>query len=411
MTRQPASDASILACKFICFATQVLLISSGIMVGAAPAGAQFYGFPDRGYHHYQSRYYDPYVRSPHNHSYFRSRKSNRNRSQTAALPKEPFGQIPAGPLQIMISLERQRLSLFSDGKLVAQSPISTGVRQHPTPTGIFSVIQKQLFHRSNIYSDAPMPYMQRITWSGIAIHEGVLPGRPASHGCIRLPHAFATRLYALTRLGARVIVTRNEVAPVEFEQSRLLVRKQLPLPELVTTDTSSVPTSSISNVTTAENQEIALQGGITAPLQETSIPKPVRNTPITVFVSRKEGKLYVREGFKVLFSVPVVISEPTVPFGTHIFTAMDLKDESSGTMRWTVVSLPDGMATASSKKDDKDGIQNQTSPSAVLDRLDIPQDVTDRISAMMSPGSSLIVSDHGLGAETGTGTDFVVVTR
>ncbi len=98
--------------------------------------------------------------------------------------------IPPGQLHIMISIKSQRVAVYSDGILAAKSNVSTGVPDHPTPTGVFSVIQKNRHHRSNIYSDAPMPFMQRITWSGIALHQGNLPGRPASHGCIRLSQDF-----------------------------------------------------------------------------------------------------------------------------------------------------------------------------------------------------------------------------
>ena len=124
---------------------------------------------------------------------------------------------------IAISIANQRMTVYDNGVPVAHAPVSTGTASHPTPMGIFSVIQKERYHVSNIYSGAPMPFMQRITWSGVAMHAGVLPGYPASHGCIRLPHDFATKLYSLTRAGARVIITRNEIAPVEFEHQRLFV--------------------------------------------------------------------------------------------------------------------------------------------------------------------------------------------
>ncbi len=102
--------------------------------------------------------------------------------------KDGFADVPkGGVLQIAISIGSQRLTLFRDGVRVAQSPVSTGTASHPTPTGVFSVIEKDRYHRSNIYGNAPMLFMQRVTWSGVAMHEGVLPGYPASHGCIRLP--------------------------------------------------------------------------------------------------------------------------------------------------------------------------------------------------------------------------------
>ena len=132
--------------------------------------------------------------------------------------KDGFVDIPkAGVLQIAISIGSQRLSLYRDGVRVAQSPVSTGTAGHPTPMGVFSVIEKDRFHRSNLYGNAPMFFMQRVTWSGVAMHEGMLPGYAASHGCIRLPREFAARLWPTTKLGVRVIIARGELAPVDFQ--------------------------------------------------------------------------------------------------------------------------------------------------------------------------------------------------
>jgi hypothetical protein len=139
-----------------------------------------------------------------------------------------FGEMPKGPLQIVVSIHNQKVTLFSNGVRVAQGPISSGVPGHPTPTGVFSIIEKDRYHRSNLYSNAPMPYMQRITWSGVALHEGVLPGYPASHGCIRMSHDFAQKLWPVTKLGVRVIVARHELAPVEFEHPKLFAPKPKP---------------------------------------------------------------------------------------------------------------------------------------------------------------------------------------
>ncbi len=97
------------------------------------------------------------------------------------------------------------------------------MRGHPTPMGVFTVIGKERYHRSNIYSNAPMPFMQRITWSGVALHEGVLPGYPASHGCIRMTSEFAVFLWKTTKIGTRVIVTHDEPAPAEISNAKLFV--------------------------------------------------------------------------------------------------------------------------------------------------------------------------------------------
>lgn len=137
---------------------------------------------------------------------------------------------PVGPLVIAISIERQSLRVFDANGLFAETPVSTGMRGHSTPMGVFSIIQKNKWHRSNIYSGAPMPYMQRITWSGIALHAGALPGYPASHGCIRMPMAFATKIWGWTRMGARVIIAPGEISPAEISHPLLAAQKAAPGP-------------------------------------------------------------------------------------------------------------------------------------------------------------------------------------
>jgi hypothetical protein len=135
-----------------------------------------------------------------------------------------------------------------------------------------------------------------------------------------------------------------------------------------------------------------------------------------VFISRKEGKLFVRKGFEPVFDVPVTFEQPDRPLGTHVYTALSVNDDNT-TLRWNVMSMPGG-ATAPTKKPVK-GKKAEPPPPAVpasnaaeaLDRVSIPQDALDRISQLMSPGASLIISDKGLGPETGKGTDFIVLTR
>ena len=128
---------------------------------------------------------------------------------------------PTGPLIVAISIGSQHLTVYDNGTPVASAPVSTGMKGHLTPTGLFSIIQKQKWHELKLYSNAPMPFMERITWSGVALHAGVLPGYPASHGCIRLPHEFAVRSNGMTRIGARVIVSHNDIAPFEIDHPQL----------------------------------------------------------------------------------------------------------------------------------------------------------------------------------------------
>ncbi|MFL6791478.1 MAG: L,D-transpeptidase family protein, partial [Bradyrhizobium sp.] len=145
-----------------------------------------------------------------------------------AASQKKTGAKPQGPLIIAVSIQRQKVRIYDGNGLFAESPVSTGMPGHSTPMGVFSIIQKHKFHQSNIYSGAPMPYMQRITWSGVAMHAGVLPGYPASHGCIRMPMAFAVKMWNWTRLGARVIVTPGELTPANFSHPLLVTQKLAP---------------------------------------------------------------------------------------------------------------------------------------------------------------------------------------
>jgi lipoprotein-anchoring transpeptidase ErfK/SrfK len=149
---------------------------------------------------------------------------------------------PQGPLIIAISIEKQNLKVYDANGFFAESPVSTGMKGHSTPMGVFSIIQKHKLHHSNIYSGAPMPFMQRITWSGIAMHAGVLPGYPASHGCIRMPTAFAARMWNWTKMGARVVVTPGEMTPAKFSHPLLVAQKAVPQP--IATDEPKADTPS-----------------------------------------------------------------------------------------------------------------------------------------------------------------------
>lgn len=156
---------------------------------------------------------------------------------------------PQHPLIVVVSIKNQSLKVYDANGLFAEAPVSTGMPGHSTPLGIFSVIQKNKWHRSNIYSGAPMPYMQRLTWSGIAMHAGALPGYPASHGCIRMPNHFATQIWNWTRMGARVVVTSGEVSPVAFSHPLLITQK--PAPEAAPPTDASVPQADAKPATPA----------------------------------------------------------------------------------------------------------------------------------------------------------------
>lgn len=400
--------------------------------------------------------------------------------------------IATGLLQIVIAIDTQRLTLYSDGVAVAHSRVSTGVPDHPTPTGVFSVIEKQRFHRSNLYSDAPMPFMQRITWSGVALHEGVVPGRPASHGCIRMPAQFARQMWNTTKRGARVIIARSDVVPVEIAHPHLFVPKPVPpvapapsgppvadqpahraqaggpiktaeVTDPATTTDASRPggvvrggarhrTGLVDMIRAAAVLAAKLPGGIATfataigakldgavktaktvavakkAADHVKMVEAMRKAgPISIFVSRKEKKIFVRHKFTPVFEAPVTILDPGAPIGTHVFTAIETRDEGAA-MRWTVATMPtDTQAKPEPPKVRRGGgaarMEREPEPEppavalpptaalAALDRIEIPRDALDRISELLTPGASLVVSDQGLGPETGRGTDFIIVTR
>ena len=326
-------------------------------------------------------------------------------------------KVPAGPLHIIVSIAKQRATLFSNGVRIAEAPISTGVPGHPTPMGVFSVIAKSRYHKSNIYSGAPMPYMQRITWSGIALHQGPLPGFPASHGCIRLPEAFAVKLWALSKVGARVIVTRDETAPSKIENARLFVpKKPEEKPAIVAeVSTPAMTAFAITIVEPASAADIAKLPDAARPTAE----QQKRKGPVQVFVSRKEAKLYVRQDFAPLFDAPVTVAEPDQPWGTHVFTLMDIKDDKAD---WTALTIPSGYAHRPDRRrlpakeierQHKRAADLAHAPTAAqaLELFELPQDAVGRISELLAPGSALIVSDNALSDETGLETDFIVLTQ
>jgi hypothetical protein len=397
------------------------------------------------------------------HKHKSSHKSHEAKADDRA-DKEPFGQIPKGPQQIFISLNQQKLHLYSDGVHVADSSLATGVPSHPTPLGVFSVIQKQVFHRSNIYSNAPMPFMQRITWSGVAMHEGPNIGHPASHGCIRMPHDFAVRLYHLTKLNTRVIIARVELKPVEFADPHLFMHKEKPpeiaapavgvetivaqpsdlavhanAPAVAPPVQSDAPQPAAAVIKPDQKTEGAAPGADAGAAGAVAPPLPATPTdlakiaaakkmPISIFVSRKRQRLYIRQDFAPLFDVPVTIAQPEAPLGTHVFTALEFTGPERTTLRWNVVSLPGEppkrVRTVEEHRDRYGRVRRREieeeragdapppqTPAEVLARIEIPPEVSEAIAQMIGPGAALIVSDQGLGDETGEGTDFTVVTK
>lgn len=206
------------------------------------------------------------------------RKQPRLDTRQHKLLEKPTAK-PQGPLVISISIDQQKLRVYDANGVFAETPVSTGMRGHSTPMGVFSVIQKNKWHRSNIYSGAPMPYMQRITWSGIALHAGVIPGYPASHGCIRMPNSFAMKMWGWTRMGARVIVTPGDITPTNFTHALLATRRTPPMDAPMASDPPKPSVSSKSDKAAAAEPAGAPAAGLHPELRAGILldtPRPVK---------------------------------------------------------------------------------------------------------------------------------------
>ena len=462
---------------------------------------------------------------------------------------------PEAPLFFVISLSKQQVSVYSPKGLYTQSPVSTGQPGHPTPQGIFTILGKELYHRSTIYSGAPMPFMQRITYTGVAMHEGVLPGYPASHGCIRMPHEFAQRLFRMTAGNERVVITQQEIVPVEIAHPRL------PAPKFMATASGSAqiiqnalteakgsagatikrdfaikpsgegnaPAGALNPLDFAKvmkagaakqveeaeaaieparqaaglkvrdaraaaleyhKAEIALaaakarfelvdhilkratnDGAIKAATvardaaevklneakaaleramqvktqrdqEAESAARAVKEAdsnrrsasdaikawnrrlaPLSIFISRKTQRLYVRQDYVKVFDLPITIREPEKPIGTHLFIAVPKETAGNAPdrgLRWLVLTLPEGAPNEDEIGARRGGRVNVAAPAKVappmapeaLDRIEMPDEVAEKLSEMLWAGAALIVSDNEMSHETTdfARTDFVVLT-
>jgi len=551
-----------------------ILTAAGTIGATSHADAALYYWQDS-----EPGFYRP--ASPAQPRRQRARKQSTGKKEVAE--KETAAK-PQGPLIIAISIDQQKVRVYDANGFFAESPVSTGMKGHPTPMGVFSIIQKHKLHHSNIYSGAPMPFMQRITWSGVAMHAGVLPGYPASHGCVRMPTAFAQKMWNWTRMGARVIVTPGEMSPANFSHPMLVAQKVVPQPIIADepkadapavksdkgadagsainftnseanlelrptvghapppqtrtadasgatnaamtmsdasssasppasseTEAEATPAKSLDTVSSeAKSPEVATDGvksaeakvetkteaakteqaksvevkpdevqtgTLKADAPKVDTPKaaekdlskaaekpadPVKavaDTPtvapdvkkdsarlpgaekaaaakaepakrtgqIAVFVSRKDGKLYVRQNFAPLFEVPVTIAPSERMLGTHVFTAEADKNDPNK-LRWSVVTLPVAARNAVRNDDDDRSARRRKvaggapaevkpmpapdSPAEALDRITVPPDAMARITEALTTGSSIVVSDQGVTqGETGEGTDFIVSLR
>ncbi len=249
---------------------------------------------------------------------------------------------PRGPLMMIVSLATQRGTLYRNGVPIAITTVSTGKAGHETPTGVFTILQRDADHRSNLYDDAPMPYMQRLTWGGVALHGGTLPGYPASHGCIRLPQTFARLLYGVTRLGMTVIVTEAAVVPRAAPGDSLLRTGPTPAEGAVLWEPDRAPSG-----------------------------------PVSIIVSAADQRLLVLRNGMMIGSAPVRLEGPVT--GTSAFVR---QSDESGAAAWLEVPIPEAIAAKV--------------PERFAGRVDIAADLRALLEPLITVGTSVIVTPDSL---------------
>jgi hypothetical protein len=187
---------------------------------------------------------------------------------------------PAGPVLVLVNVKTQRATVFRNGVPIGASTISTGKTGHETPTGVFTILQKQVEHYSSKYDNAPMPYMQRVTWGGVALHAGHLPGYPASHGCIRMPLGFARLLYGITKLGMTVVITDAATTPRVGTGPELLAASEVTAtPGSVDWHPEKSPEGPVSIVVSAsDHRAIVLRNGVVIGAGPVTVDGPIRGT-------------------------------------------------------------------------------------------------------------------------------------
>jgi len=331
-----------------------------------------------------------------------------------AVPSMP-APLPEGPLLLVVSLDKQRLSVYSKGELVETSTVSTGTSSDPTPSGVFAILERQEEHHSTIFRGASMPFMQRLTLTGVALHSGHVTGRVASHGCIRLPHEYARRLFQATKLGGRVIVSADDPTPADVANVRLFE----PVRIAAATTAAATEASLIVAGSTVEGGEArpvpAVDRSIDPRNGKVKGPGTLRRddelraAPVSILVSRAEGRVYVRHTFEPQIDAEIAISEPRRPLGTHVYTLTEMQPDGSG-QRWSAVTVKlvprrtavrvlagrSSRAARALETSRPGGGQDEGTPSTAaeaVERFSLPPAVIARVAPLLRPGASLVVTD------------------
>ncbi len=286
--------------------------------------------------------------------------------------------VDSGPLLIVVSLSEQRAYVYRNGVLIGATTVSTGRPGHETPTGVFSILQKDKDHRSTIYDGAPMPFMERLTWGGVALHAGGLPGYPESHGCVHLPSEFARLLYKVTTTGMTVVIGDEHNAP------------------------SSVVHPGLLSPVDAQGRALPLSPLLPGE-EERWQPELSTSGPLSIVLSRQSGRALVfRNGVEIGRSRATFRGD--APLGTHVLILEEGAGQGPARLvpdasrwHWLLLSTPGHAQEAG------------TEPSlAASSRVEIPSDFLQKVFSELYAGATVVVTDAPLSASTSGATLDVI---
>ncbi len=275
---------------------------------------------------------------------------------------------PNGVVAIIVSIPEQRVHVYRNGIRIGVSTCSTGKKGHETPSGVFTILQKDKHHHSNKYNNAPMPNMNRLTWTGIAMHAGHLPGYPASHGCVRLPMAFSEKLFSVTHVGTPVIISGAPSDPWQLVHPGLLL--------------------------TGDNVNEMKQATETLKGKAKKVFNSQNYNATVLMASGSDRIVYLYQNGTEIANAPLtVVGEG--PLGQHVLT---LKSNGSEFQWIGITEYPDPTRPEKPETD-------------IVDRLDVPDDFRQLVTGMLHEGLTLIVTDMPTQSDRQSGTGFVIMTN
>jgi hypothetical protein len=276
---------------------------------------------------------------------------------------------PEGPVAVIVSIPEQLVHVYRNGIRIAVSTCSTGRQGHATPTGVFTVLQKDKHHHSSTYNNAPMPNMNRLTWDGIALHAGDLPGYPASHGCVRLPMEFSEQLFTITHIGTPVIIAGSASDPWDLVHPGLVL--------------AGVAEGELSGA-------VAALDGKSHPSDWTEgTDYPL----VTVLATGADRRIALIENGAEITEAELAVAGDE-PLGEHVFV---LLGADGGGMRWSGITFH------------ADSAHPLDPDAAVIERLQAGKAFRDALTARMHPGMLFVVSDLAAHPDRQSGADFVIM--